>query len=117
MNRKYDILNVISTVNNIKKLNNNIIITTQFIYWFPTETFEEFKDYFRMINHFDELRFWYYSDRKWTESVSFIGKIDKKEMIRRLFFLWKVKEKYLDKVFDKNEYIEQWIDIFKRRQF
>lgn len=115
MNRKYNISNVIDIVDNIKNINNKIVITTQFIYWFPTETFEEFKEYFKMINHFDELWFWYYSDRRWTESVQFLGKIDKKEMVRRLIFLWKVKERYINKVFDKNEYLKQWIDIFKRR--
>jgi tRNA-2-methylthio-N6-dimethylallyladenosine synthase len=64
MNRHYDIDKAVEIVKEIKNINKNIEISTQFIYGFPTETFEEFKDYFRMLSVFDELRFCYYSPRK-----------------------------------------------------
>ena len=117
MNRKYDIEKVIEVVKNIKNHNNQITITTQFIYWFPTETFDEFKKYFNVMNIFDEVWFWYYSDRRWTKSVDFLWKIDKKEMMRRLVYLWKIKVKFLDKIFDKNESLMQWLKIFNSRNF
>jgi tRNA A37 methylthiotransferase MiaB len=117
MNRNYNIKNVIDIVKEIKSKNGDIKVTTQFIYWFPTETFEEFKDYFRILNVFDELWFWYYSDRKWTKSINFEWKISKNQMIKRLLFLWKFKEKYINKIFDKNELLQQWINIFNARSF
>lgn len=117
MNRNYNISNVIDRVKKIKKINPNIYITTQVIYWFPTETFEEFKDYFRLLSTFEELWFWYYSDRKKTKAINFIWKIDKLEMSRRLVFLWKIKSKYEERVFDKHETLKQWLDVFKRREF
>ncbi|MDD2907736.1 MAG: radical SAM protein [Candidatus Gracilibacteria bacterium] len=117
MNRRYDINNVIEIVKKIKEKNKNITITTQFIYGFPTETFDEFKSYFSVMNIFDEIWFWYYSDRKGTKSVDFIGKIDKKEMMRRLVYLWKIKVKFLDRIFDKNETLSQGIKIFNNRDF
>jgi tRNA A37 methylthiotransferase MiaB len=64
MNRNYDISNIVNIVKKIRNINKNIKITTQFIYAFPTETFDEFKNYFSMLKFFDELWFWYYSDRK-----------------------------------------------------
>ena len=115
MNRSYNIPNVLSITQEIKRINPNIIITTQFIYWFPSETFDEFKTYFQVINYFDEVWFWYYSDRKWTQSPFFMGKIPKEEMIRRLVFLWKMKEHFLTKIFDKNETLHQGIHIFQKR--
>lgn len=117
MNRNYDIQKVIDISKEIRKINPNISITTQFIYWFPTETFAEFKSYFSIMNDFDEIRFWYYSDRKWTQSISFPWKINKMEMIKRLIFLWKIKLKNLNKIFDKNETLVQWIKIFSSRDF
>jgi tRNA A37 methylthiotransferase MiaB len=64
MNRNYDVSKVVNIVEEIRCINPNIEITTQFIYGFPTETFNEFKDYFNMINYFDFIEFYYYSDRK-----------------------------------------------------
>jgi tRNA-2-methylthio-N6-dimethylallyladenosine synthase len=115
MNRHYDIDKVVEIVKEIKGLNPKIEISTQFIYGFPTETFEEFKDYFKMLSVFDEIWFWYYSERKGTKSVDIYPKIPKEEMIRRLKFLWKFKERFLTKIFDKNEVLEQGIAILKQR--
>lgn len=117
MNRSYNIGNVLDIVRDIRNHNKDIIINTHFIYWFPTETFEEFKSYFQVMNLFDELRFWYYSDRKWTRSSFLNWKISKWGMIKRLLYLWKIKKKNLDKVFDKNETLLQWVRIFKKRDF
>lgn len=117
MNRHYNIKNVIDIVNKVKQDNQNITLTTQLIYWFPTETFDEFKDYFRLIRHFDILWFYYYSDRNGTKATKFLWKITKHEMIKRLLFLWKVKNKFIDRVFDKNESLEQWIAVFKKRLY
>jgi tRNA A37 methylthiotransferase MiaB len=64
MNRHYDINKVLKIIKEIKNENPKIEISTQFIYGFPTETFEEFKDYFRMLSVFDMLWFWYYSPRR-----------------------------------------------------
>jgi len=117
MNRNYDIEKVIDIVWKIKNINLNITITTQFIYWFPTETFEEFRHYFKMIKYFDELWFWYYSDRLGTKSIWFKWKINKLEMKKRLIFLWKFKNRFLNKIFDKNETLEQGLKIFDNRKF
>jgi tRNA A37 methylthiotransferase MiaB len=64
MNRNYDINKVLQILKEIKSLNSKIKISTQFIYGFPTETFEEFKDYFKALSVFDILWFYYYSPRK-----------------------------------------------------
>jgi len=117
MNRKYNINNVINISNKIRSYNKNIIITTQFIYWFPSETFDEFKDYFKMLNYYDELWFWYYSDRLWTKSVNFNLKISKKELSKRMVFLWKIKERYIERVFDKNQTLKIWLNIINSRKF
>lgn len=117
MNRHYSISNVIDISQKIKKLNPNLLLVTQFIYGFPSETFEEFKDYFRMLKYFDELRFWYYSERPLTKAASIKWKLSKEEMIKRLVFLWKMKSKFLNRIFDKNETLDQWIKIFKSRKY
>lgn len=117
MNRNYNIVNVIEIVNYIKNINKNIIITTQFIYWFPTETFEEFQEYFKMLKYFDELWFWYYSDRKWTKSANFDWKIDKRKLSKRMLFLRKIKEKYIQRVFDKNQTLSIGLNIINSRNF
>lgn len=117
MNRHYVIEKVTGIVESIKRINRSIKITTQFIYWFPTETFSEFTDYFRMLKYFDELWFWYYSDRKWTKSINFNKKTPKNELSRRMLFLWKIKEKYTNRVFDKNQTLKIWLDIIKSRKF
>ena len=64
MNRSYDISNIIKIVNEIRELNSEIKVYTEFVYWFPTETFEEFKDYFRIIKYFDYTTFMMYSEKK-----------------------------------------------------
>lgn len=116
MNRKYNIENVLNIVKNIKE-NNNILITTQVIYWFPTETYKEFTDNFSLISNFDKVWFYYYSDRKWTISSKLKWKIPRREMIKRMIYLWKFKEKYIDRVFDKNESLKQWVEVFKVREY
>jgi tRNA A37 methylthiotransferase MiaB len=70
-----------------------------------------------MLSVFDELRFCYYSPRKWTKSLEIWWKIPKEEMIRRLKFLWKFKERFLTRIFDKNEVLEQWISILNQRTY
>lgn len=117
MNRNYNIKKVVKIVGNIKKINPKVTIFTQFIYWFPTETFEEFKDYFNMLRNFDILWFYYYSDRLWTKATNFSSKVDKKELSRRMIFLRKVKEKYLDRIFDKNLSLSIWLKIISARSF
>jgi hypothetical protein len=70
-----------------------------------------------MLKFFDELWFWYYSDRKWTKSIDFVWKIPKKELSKRMIFLWKIKMKYINRIFDKNQTINIWLDIIKARKF
>lgn len=117
MNRNYNIENVLKKVISIQAINPKINISTQFIYGFPTETFDEFKDYFKTIVYFSELWFWYYSDRRGTHSLHFEGKISRGELSRRMIFLWRIKEKFTDRIFDKNQTLKIGLDILKARNY
>jgi tRNA A37 methylthiotransferase MiaB len=70
-----------------------------------------------MLSVFDMLWFWYYSPRRWTKAVDIEWKIPKEELIMRLKFLWKFKERFLTRIFDKNESLEIWINTINFREF
>jgi tRNA A37 methylthiotransferase MiaB len=70
-----------------------------------------------MINYFDFIEFYYYSDRKWTKSYDFDWKVTKSDMIKRIIYLRKFKEKYKDKIMDKNESLSEWIKVLLQRKY
>ena len=117
MNRHYSIENVNNIIKDVRKHNNSLHVITQIIYGFPTETFEEFKDYFSLLWVYDVVWFYYYSDRKWTKAENFLGKIWKKDMMKRLILIWKMKQQYGERVCDKNETLQLWLDIFHAREY
>lgn len=62
MNRNYDIHLVIDFVKEIKEKFPDIKISTHIIYWYPGETYDDFKKIFPIMNYFDQVqmfKIWY----------------------------------------------------------
>lgn len=83
MDRKYDPLEVIRTVQEMKRESPQTYCETHIIYGFPTETREEFEASFRAIEAFDSLIYFYYTDRKGTKASRLQPKIADAEIIDR----------------------------------
>lgn len=69
MNRKYDPLEVIEAVREMKTKSPQTYVETHIIYGFPNETREEFEESFRAIEAFDSLIYIAYTDRKGTRAA------------------------------------------------
>jgi tRNA A37 methylthiotransferase MiaB len=62
------------------------------IYGFPTETFQEFKDYFKLLKYYDCTDFLCYADKKGTK-VSNLQKNSYNDILKKSLIILKVKEK------------------------
>lgn len=83
MNRHYEVADILKIVKEIKGRTPHIYLSTQMIYGFPSETREEFRDAFRLIEFFDTVVYFYYTDRKDVESSSLLGHLTSTEVIYR----------------------------------
>lgn len=84
MNRYYDINEILKIIKEIKRLNPVIILRTELLFCYPTETRDEFLD---MINHpalkyFNEVHFILYSAREGTPAANLKQITEKERMIR-----------------------------------
>lgn len=97
MNRKYDIWKILDISKKLKLINKNIILWSIVIYGFPTETFQEFKDYFKLLKYYDCTDFLCYADKKGTK-VSNLQKNSYNDILKKSLIILKVKEKVWDKI-------------------
>ena len=111
MNRKYTKEEYKKQIDKIRKVRDNISITTDVIVGFPNETDEDFKeclDFCKEIN-FAKIHVFPYSKRNGTKAARMSGHIDgitKKERARKLLNLSEELEKnYYNKNIGKNEKI------------
>lgn len=99
MNRKYTTKEFENCVNILRKMFNNVAITTDVIVGFPGETDEEFNityDFLKKIN-FSKIHVFKYSPRKGTVAEKMENQIDEKtkeERSKKLIELSKKCEKY-----------------------
>lgn len=97
MNRNYNIENILKISKKLKEINPSIQLGSIVIYWFPTETYEEFKDYFRLLEYFDCTDFLCYADKKWTKSYK-MTKNTIEDIYKKSLIVLKMKEKVWDKI-------------------
>jgi MiaB/RimO family radical SAM methylthiotransferase len=83
MNRHYDIDDITKIVREIKQDFPDVYLETHVIYGFPSETMEEFRDSFRLADHFDSVIYFYYTDRRNVKASSLPHKLSCEEIIRR----------------------------------
>ena len=110
MNRKYDTKYFYNKINEIRKIRNDISITTDLIVGFPDESEEDFintYDFIKKIN-FSKIHVFPYSRRKGTKADLMKNQIDesiKKERVKKVLGLSKELEinymnSHLNKEFD-----------------
>lgn len=97
MNRHYNIQEIIDIAVELKKINKNLTIETSIIYWFPTETFEEFKDYFRLFKYFDYVEFMLFSEKNQL-ALSKIKKNSIEEVYTKYKYYLKVQKAFPNKI-------------------
>jgi len=97
MNRDYNINNVLSIVKNIKNINKDVELGSIIIYWYPTETFEEFKDYFRLLKYFDCTDFLCYAAKEGTKAY-FLPKNSYDDVLKKSAYILKIKSIYWNKI-------------------
>ncbi|MFH2066120.1 MAG: radical SAM protein [Pseudomonadota bacterium] len=83
MNRKYNFDDIITTVKKLKTRFSHIYLETHVIFGFPTETMKEFTGTFHLLDSFDAVICFYYTDRGNVASSRLSGKIAGSEMIAR----------------------------------
>ena len=98
MNRNYDITEVLNIIRKLRRINMRIRLETIVMYGFPTETYDEFMEYPKILPYFDHIEFLRYSERPWTKSVKLWGKILYADMEKRFSIMWKLKEKFPTKI-------------------
>jgi tRNA-2-methylthio-N6-dimethylallyladenosine synthase len=97
MNRSYNINNILDIILDIRKMNENVRVNTTFMYWFPTETFEEFQDYFRMVKYFDYTDFILYSEKKWLKLTE-LKKNSIPEIYKKYIYYQKLNKIFPNKI-------------------
>ncbi len=107
MNRKYDKEYFINRINYIRKIKENVSITTDVIVGFPGETEEEHKESMETIKQigFTKVHTFPYSDRYGTIASTMPNKVDgniKKRRVKELLTLSKeLEEKFYNKFYNK----------------
>lgn len=111
MNRKYNKEEFKNIINRIKKVRNDISLTTDVIVGFPNETEEDFEECLDFIKEigFSKIHVFPYSKRDGTTAARMKGHIDgitKKERARRLLNLSEELEvNYYNSQINKKEYV------------
>jgi len=109
MNRDYNISNIISSIENLKKDNKKILITTQMIYWFPSESIDEFKKMLYVINIFDHSSFFCFSPKEKTVASNFKWRLLYKDLYTRT--------KIINKLINSNFKNKIWIYYWDNEKF
>ncbi|HPF83242.1 MAG TPA: tRNA (N(6)-L-threonylcarbamoyladenosine(37)-C(2))-methylthiotransferase MtaB [Bacilli bacterium] len=109
MNRKYDVEYFINKINEIRKIRNDISISTDLIVGFPNETEEDFNETINTINmiRFSKIHVFPYSVRKGTKAELMPNQISeniKHERVKKIMELSKELEiEYMNKFINKEE--------------
>lgn len=112
MNRDYDIDQVLKLSQYLKLNNPKLELWSIVIYWYPTETFGEFKDYFRLINIYDCTDFLMYAPKKWTKSYN-LKRNSFEEILKKNLYLLKMKQKYKNKIDPVVDWLKDKLKIIK----
>lgn len=104
MNRRYDKEYFRNKINLIKKIRENISISTDLIVGFPGETEEDFNETYEFLKEikFTKIHVFPYSDRNGTKASLMSDKIDnkvKKERVKKVLLLSKKLEEDYNKLF------------------
>lgn len=107
MNRKYLYSDIINLINNIKKINPEIYIENHIIFWYPTETNEEFEFNIKSSLIYDDTSFNPYSDHSLNKKIfTDNDNISDNEMFNRYKKLkllwnkfWKISVSWNDKFY------------------
>ena len=110
MSRKYDSKKFLSLVKEIKKMNPNIVFSTDIIIGFPNETTKEFNNTIKIVKkvEFDSAFIFIYSKRIGTPASEIVDKISYLEKTKRFKKINKVineiieknNQKYLNNIYD-----------------
>ena len=92
MNRHYNIGEVIEKVKKFRR-ETNIVFVTQMIYWFPSETLDEFYDSLKVINVFHYVSFFCYSKKPNTVAATYSNQL----WYNDLYIRYKIMNKLLTK--------------------
>ena len=84
MNRKYTSQEYLDLVSMIKNSNNDVKIINYIIYWYPTETDEEFMRELKWTNFTDRTVFFPYSERPYTKKFLEQEKLNKSILVDRI---------------------------------
>lgn len=87
MNRNYSVSQFLNLITSIRENNPEILLMTQVIYGYPTETHEEFLENTKYIDFFDKIDFYPFSNIRNIHSGSTISK---QELLKRRFYLKKI---------------------------
>ena len=87
MNRNYEVDDIINIVKDIKETFPHIYLETHIIYGFPSETEAEFRDSFELLEYFDSVVYFYYSDRRNVKSSLFPDKVSFENIIDRTRYI------------------------------
>ncbi len=89
MKRNYNIEEYLEKVENIRKIRPDIILSTDIIVGFPTETEAEFEDTLKAFKtvRYNEAFMYRYNTRPNTPAENFEGQVDEEDKLRRLDIL------------------------------
>lgn len=93
MNRKYTVEEFVDFVKKLRKINNKLTVNSIIIYWYPTETFDEFLENLKWATIFNNTTSFLYSYREWTHKYLDNELLSKEEIIKRWNILLKMREK------------------------
>lgn len=104
MNRKYDLEYFINRIEEIRKIRNNISITTDLIVGFPNEGEEEFNETIKTLHKlkFTHIHTFPYSKREGTPASTMPNQVDglvKKERVKKVL---EISNKYEKEFYKKN---------------
>jgi len=99
MSRNYSVEDYLNIIYKIKKYwSKDIILYNQIIFWYPTETYNEFKNNFKYIKLFNNNLYNLFSYFPWTrtfEKKDFISRIDQKKRIEILLKFSRINHKFI----------------------
>jgi tRNA A37 methylthiotransferase MiaB len=84
MNRKYTAEDIKKMVKELRRLSPGILIETDIIYCFPTETDDDFKKTISMLRYFDKFTINIFNRHKGTKAYGMKDVFDSKEKARRM---------------------------------
>ena len=121
MGRKYNKEDYLKIIDKLRKINKDIVITTDLIVGFPGETEQDFKDTLEMMKlvGFDSSFSFKYSDRPNTRASKMMPKIQEKIKGERLSILQGLQEELTNHSMErlKDKIVEVMVEGISTKQF